>query len=62
MQKPTLYKNLRYRLTSYGGKINWKMKGFIKWSEKNYDVSKSMSYRGTLYRGTTVCYLNHLNP
>ena len=39
-KKPTLYRNLHYRLTSYRGKINWKIKGFIWWSEKNYVVSK----------------------
>jgi len=63
-KKATLYQNLRYRLTSYRSKINWKIKGFIWWSEKNYLISKSTSYQVTLYQGTTVivlmwkCFLN----
>ena len=61
--KPALYRNLRYRLTLYWGKINWKIKGFIWWSEKNYVISKSTSYRVTLYRGITVtqCVIDKTN-
>ena len=40
---PALYRNLRYRLTLYWGKINWKIKGFIWWSEKNCFIWKGIT-------------------
>jgi len=59
-----LYQNLWSRLMSYRGKIYWNNKGFILRSEKNYVISKSMSYWVKLYWGTTVCpkkYTNYKN-